>query len=281
MPKNILVALACMLAATLPASAQDTPKALSEKLSQAIQSKDLSAAEKLVEWDDAPVAAYRIFKMSIADCFTSKCGIEVAKITEDEKKPQEDYHFIVMPEGKIKLTGSDGSEGFSMPFAKLNDTYRIILGQQTDQAYKEAKAATDVNKIANQLDPDLVSSGEALPADGGTLSETYRQYIAALKKGDTEYLAQHGTSGDRYFFGKAYKENPIKRQIALDLAQLEGIAEPKIEGGFKKDNRAMLLVSGTNGQGWTTKGAVTLLQEGDKWVMEDKSYLSYPEKKNS
>jgi hypothetical protein len=253
-----------------------TPVELAAKLKAAIDAKDIDAASKLVAWEQAPIPAHRVFKMSVADCFGAQCKVETAEMPEEEKKPQADYQFSVPPEGKLKITQPDGSEGLSMPYGKVNGDYKIILGQQTKEAYAEAKAAADARKIAESLDADLIASGQPLPAGGGEVSSAYRDYLAAIGRKDTAFLAANGTAGDRYFFGNAYKNNPAKAAIALDLARMESISEPTIKGGFLKDNRALLLVSGVNGQGWTTEGAVTLSRNDGKWAVEDKAYSSYP-----
>jgi len=259
------------------AFAAETSKALASELTSAIAAKDLNAASKLVEWGQAPIMAHRMFKMSVADCFApATCKIELAEMTADEKKPQQDYHFTTVPEGKVKIVPPEGGEGLSLPFAKINNQYKIILGAQTPEAYAQDKAAADAKKIAQELDADLISTGQPLPADGGAPSAAYREYLAAITRGDTSYLAQRGTTGDRYFFGQAYKDNPVKASVALELAKMESITQATVKGGFVKDNRALLLVSGPSGQGWTTEGAVTLVQEGGKWAVEDKSYRSYP-----
>jgi hypothetical protein len=266
-----------LFSGTEQAFAAETPNALASELSSAIAAKDLNAAGKLVEWAQAPVVAYRMFKMTLADCFApATCKVEVAAMTEEEKKPQPDYHFTTVPEGKLKITPPDGNGGTSFPFAKINNQYKIIIGAQTPESYAQVKAAADAKKIAADLDADLVGSGQPLPADGGAPSAGYREYLAAITRGDTAFLADHGTSGDRYYFGTAYKNNPVKAAVALELAKMESLAQATVKGGFVKDNRALLLVSGLSGQGWTTEGAVTLVQEGDKWVIEEKRYLSYP-----
>lgn len=276
--RHFLIALGILSVCSMQSAfAADSPKSLASELQSAISAKDLGAASKLVEWGQAPVAAYRLFKMSIADCFSpAVCKIEVVEMTEEEKKPQLDYRFTTVPEGQLKVISSDGEEGFRMPFAKVNTTYKIIIGSQTPEAYAQTKAATDAKKIAQEMDPDLLSNGQLLPADGGEPSAAYREYLAAIARGDKAYLAQHGTVADKYFFGNAYKDNPVKAEVAMDLAKMESITTPTLKGGFIKDNRALLLVSGPSGQGWTTEGAVLLMQEGGKWVIEDKSYLSYP-----
>jgi len=275
--KSILLSFTVFFS-SYPVHAIENPQALAAALSSAIAAKDMNSASKLVEWGQAPVAAYRIFKMSIADCFgPATCKVAVVKMTEEEKNPQTDYKFAVIPEGQLKIISSEpGDGGFSMPFAKVGNAYKIILGQQTEGAYAQARSAADSNKIAQGLDADLVSTGKPLPIDGGELAAAYREYLAAIARKDTSFLAQHGTEGDRYFFGTAYKNNPVKAEVALELAALENIIEPKIKGGFIKDDRAILLVSGSSGQGWTTEGAVTLKRDSGKWLVEDKSYLSYP-----
>ena len=197
-------------------------------------------------------------------------------ISEEETKPQGDYYFPTKPEGKIKIVQPSGGEGFSMPFAKIDGGYRIIIGEQTEKSYADTKAAADPQKIAEGMDEDLATTGKKIAADGGEFLAIYKSYLAAIAKGDTEYLAANGTAGDKYFFGKAYKDNPVKRGVALELARLESIKEPTIKGGYEKDGKAILLVSGVNGQGWTTEGAVLLMQNDGIWAMEDRSYVSYP-----
>ncbi len=260
------------------ANAIETPTDLIEKLKAAIAAKNMQAASKLVEWGHAPIPAYRIFKMSLADCFPpAQCKIEVVEMSAEHKNPQGDYKFSVVPEGELKLIDSSvgGSDGFSMPFAKVGTEYKIIIGEPTEAGFAQTKASVDARKIAEELAPDLLT-GEALPADGGGTAAAYRDYLAAIARNDTNFLAQHGTEGDRYFFGTAYKSNPTKAAINLDLIRLETIKEPTIKAGYVKDNRAVLLVSGANGQGWTTEGAVTFVRESNKWTIEDKTYLSYP-----
>lgn len=274
--KFSIVCLA-LFAATPQAQAAETPQALAAQLSAALQAKDMNAATQLVEWGQAPVAAYRIFKMSMADCFApAQCKIEVATMNDDERKPQADYHFTVEPEGKLKIMNPGSSDGFNVPFAKVKDQYKIIIGEQTSEAYAQAKTETDAKKIALELDPDLLTSGQPLPADGGEPSAAYREYLSAVARGDSAFLAKHGTAGDQYLFGQAYKDNPTKAAVALELARMETITQPTIKGGFIKDNRAMLLVSGPSGQGWTTEGAVTFFRDSGTWSIDEKRYLSYP-----
>ncbi len=259
------------------ARALDNPKALADNLSAAMSKKDMNAATKLVQWDKAPIAAHRLFKMSIADCFAPKlCKVEITSISDEEKKPQLDYQYSVIPEGQIKIIEADGNEGLHMPFAKINNEYKIILGQQTDQAFAQAKASTDALKIAQELDPDLVASGQKLEIDLTVEpSSSYFRYVEAITNGDTAFLAQSGTAGDRYFFGTAYQDNPVKKEVALELARMENIPKPTIKGGFIKDNKALLMVSGSNGQGWASEGVVQLILDAGKWSIEDKLFLSY------
>ena len=274
--KSLLAGL-IVCGATSDALAIDTPDALAAQLRSAIESKDIEAASKLVEWRQAPITAYRMFKMSVADCFApASCKIETAAISEQNKAPHDDYYFPIAPQGEIKIIPPQGGDGFSMPFAKINDSYRIVIGQQSDKAYQETKNAANARNIAQELDPDLLSSGDALPADGGEPLKAYREYLAAIARGDSTFLAQAGASGDRYYFGKAYKDNPLKTAITIDLIRMESVNEPKIQAGFIRDNRALLLVSGTNGQGWNTEGAITLMKDSDRWAIEDTRYVSYP-----
>lgn len=264
---------------TNSAGAAESSKALAAALDAAIKAKDINAAVKLVAWEQAPIMAHRFFRMSIADCaIAANCKVEVAEMSAEEKQPQQDYFFATPPEGQLKLVSPEDTEGFSMPFAKVGAEYKIILGQQTEESYAQSKAAADAKKLAEELELDVVSTGQGLPAGGGDPAAAYTKYITAIKDGDTAYLGQQGTQSDKYFFGDAYKDNAIKNAINLELARMENIAQPVVKGGFIKDNKAVLMVSGTNGLGWITEGAVLLLLTDGKWTMEDKFYASYSPK---
>lgn len=276
--KLLLVNLSVSLS-PFSAYAAESSKALAAALEAAIKTKDINGAVKLVQWDQAPVMAHRFFRMSVADCaIAANCIVEIAEMSPEEKQPQQDYFFVIPPEGKLNLVSPEDTEGFSMPFAKIGAEYKIILGQQTDEAYAQSKEAADAKKLATELDAELLASGQALPADGAEPAIAYKAYISAINEGNTTYLAQQGTQSDKYFFGEAYKDNPIKSTINLELTRMESIAQPVIQGGFVRDNKALLLVSGTNGLGWPTEGAVLLLKNGSAWAIEDKLYASYAPK---
>jgi len=260
------------------ATAADNPQGLLDELKAVIAKKDVNAATILIDWGNAPVQAYRMLKMSVADCFApAKCQIATGPLTEADKTPNENYYFPVAPEGVIRIKSEPEEEGFSMPYAKVNGSYKIVIGQLTEKSWNEVKLAADASKIAKEMASDIVTSGKPLPADGGEPAKAYREYLAAVAKGDTDFLAQHGSQGDLYFFGTAYKANPTKAAITVDLTRMEVIAEPIIKGGFIQDSRAVLLVSGLNGLGWITEGAIILAQKDRKWSIEDHRHEGYPQ----
>jgi len=276
---TLLVALAVSLSSLVvlnDAAAAGSPKELVEKLTKALRDKDMAAASALIEWGQAPVAAYRIFKMSMADCFApTLCKVELLPFNDATENPQPDYRFAIPPEGETKLTIPGESGGFSMPFAKVGSEYKFVLGQPTEEAYLLSKANANARKIAELVEPDLVANGKELPANGGAQAASYQNYVNAISKGDTEYLSKKGSTGDRYYFGGAYQSNPVKAGIALELAQMENISTPTILGGFFNEHKAVLLVSGKNAQGWHTEGAVTIMNENGEWTVEEKQYESY------
>ena len=286
MQQNLFTLSLCTLFAfvvaegTAIAQLATSPADLASALRSKIEAKDLVAAGKLVEWGNAPIPAYRIFRMSIADCFTpAKCKLEIQPFDKGDGAPPPDYVFPVPPEGQLKLSVVGESDGFTMPFAKIGNEYRFVIGQLNADGYAQAKLATDARKVAEALDADLISSGVPLPADGGEPGKAFQRYLSAISSGDTAFLGEHGTAADRYFFARAFKDNPIKAGIALELTRLESIAIPTIKEGFQKESKALLLLSGTNALGWTSEGAVLLLKsEAGVWEMEDKSFQSYPPK---
>ncbi|MCB0354772.1 MAG: hypothetical protein KDD64_14650, partial [Bdellovibrionales bacterium] len=121
--------------------AADSAEGLVKALTQAIKDKDISAANALVDWRNAPVVAYRFFQMSIADCFDPPfCKVSTGPLEEADRSPQGGYVYAVQPEALLKVIPGDGNGDLTLPFAKVGSEYKIVMTQDTPETIARAKA---------------------------------------------------------------------------------------------------------------------------------------------
>jgi hypothetical protein len=250
---------------------------LANEFQAALKSGDIEGAEKLVRWGNAPVEAYRLFRMSLADCLSpAKCSVKTAPMSDEEKAGQANYFFSPAPEGQLVLKDAENNEGFKLPFAKINGSYQVILGNVTKVGRDRILESANPNNFGKELAPDVIEEGVKLPANGGEQFEAYREYSQAVARKDKVFLATKGTEKDRFFFSKFYSEKPVKEKIALELTRLENLVDPIFEDGFVLENRAVLMLKGKSGLGWDAVGAVALTKEAGVWGVNDKIISGIP-----
>jgi len=169
-------------------------------------------------------------------------------------------------------SGSQSGSGWYTLKLPRNDGKRIEGSfRSNDEADKKSGRFYEMN-FALDL-PGAPNLGTALPADGGEPGKAYRNYLAALKKGDVDALAKTMTK-DRADELIAHRNDPDFKMM-FAFIQGSAIRDPKVVKGFSKGDTATLELSGKDGDGQSATSNVTMQKEGGSWKLAKESMTSH------
>ena len=175
----------------------------------------------------------------------------------------------------INAPGSSGSQSgsgwYTLKLVK-NDTKRVEgTFRSNDEADKKEGRFFDL-KFALDIagPPDL---GAPLPADGGEPLKAYRAYLAALKKGDVDTLAQTMTR-ERSAEIVAHRNDPDFKMM-FGFIQQSALRDPKFVKGNSKGDTATLELTGKDGDGANATSIATMQKEGGTWRLAKESMTSH------
>ena len=110
-------------------------------------------------------------------------------------------------------------------------------------------------------------SGDPLPAGGGEAGKAYLAYVAAVKKGDAEYLrSQLGEMAEWMM----PKDNEESTKSYIEGLRFGVPVSATVSGGWSQGERAILKVEGKDSDGNTQRGVVLMVKDGERWKEESK-----------
>lgn len=277
-----------------------TPEQLARDVEAALQSGDIDAFAAQVDFAGAPSMMQYMMLGMVDECSREMhCSITVTA-TDAEFEAQaaqemaEDGAEMPYPiAGLLELKGepreAEDGNGFSMsarmPFALVEDRYRIASGRYTPARMAELQATTAesaaaatlergvINPNTGDIDPDWVDRAERLPPGGGDVGAAWlariRAVAAAAAAGDPDAAWEaSGEWGRRMvdktdYFGKEIPLESRKRQLRTEYVRM--VVDAEVLGGYRLDNLAMLIIEGRNGSGGIVRGAQFLKLSDNGW----------------
>lgn len=187
---------------------------------------------------------------------TAKASYVAVTLKDGDDSPDLSIHVEGVP-GNTAMSG-----GFKVTL-QVNDGKRVE-GRCSNDPKSRRKYPTDVDFAVAIATPD---PGTALPAGGGAAGNAYVAYVAAVRKGDVDAIAQGMEKDHAQAFLTHRKDADFKQM--LGMFQAMSPKEIRVLGGALVGTRATLEVQGKDSDGNELKGNVRLLKDADGWRVAD------------
>lgn len=300
--RNMLkLCTALSLCGTLSACGGGSPDQLASSLETALKSGDLDAELALLDSPNIPSDQKFFYADAVVDCSDGSmtCTVKAVPLNDEFKKRLElqagkGVEFAAAPEGLIQVAeeGKGMKGSYSLPYAKVGGSYKIVAGHYTAQKVAELRAQTAQAKTDEYLkagvgyppNPDWKSQATALPADGGeagaALVSMVKARTDAVKAGDVDKRIAAGDERDAIIYaakGADGTEHPLKiRQLSMRVQSMRELADVKVLGGYQNGDAAVLTIEGHDGGGWVVRGAQFMEKKGGKWETGELDSVSTP-----
>jgi len=221
-------------------------------------------ADKPIDAASANAAADR--GEAVSDQMRSKDALRVELNLEGDGSVQ---NVNILGQG---FSGSQSGSGWYTLNLVHNDAKRIEgTFRSNDEADKKEGRFYDL-RFALDL-PGAPDLGTALPADGGEPGKAYRNYLAALQKGDIDALAKTMTKerGDELLAHR----NDADFKMMFAFIQGSAMRNPKIVKAFGKGDTATLELSGKDGDGNSATSIATMEKQSGTWRLAKESMTSH------
>ena len=183
-------------------------------------------------------------------------------------------YFQFEPNGKYHgmsyyLTSGDGC-GFCYD-ATVKSTIKIA-GQHANGTL----SFKDENRSFNiRLDVPVAPKewGKPIAGEGGEIGKAFRAYNAAMQQDDREAMFKLLDADNREAWTKREKAGKLDSYLNYRAEKVHWrLKDARIDGGYVRENQAVLLVKGSTPILDHVHGQVTLTREGDGWKISDEVY---------
>ncbi len=290
--RAIAIALAALSGS---ACGSDSPDALAQKLSSALHSGDLEAANALLQNQHNAADQQLAYISLVENCSNGfECKVSRGAVTADFTKSMasdrenEGRELPMAAEGLLTVStsykdaNSDANDTFTLPYAKVDGSYKIISAKYTAAKLHELQAKSAQIVAEEQLavgidgDPDWKSKATQLAADGGDPGKQLVAHVAAIAKAfkDHDYASLIALGGVRanYLYAEKDSSGAVvpakKRQLILQGQQVQELLDVKVLGGYQQGDTAVVIIEGHNGAGWIVRGLYQMQMTDGKWLAQ-------------
>ena len=284
------------------------PQRLAKALQDALAKGDADAVLASADMRGAPAMAVFMLADLPSDCDDGAvCTVSVKPLDAEWKADNEKQmleqgaEWGVTPEGLIAISAKDAGEGggsseMSLPYAKVDGQYRIVIGRYTAARLAELKATTPqaaalktleggiYDSAAGERDTTWATTAEVLPADGGEAGAAFLAKVqamaAAIMAKDPDAAAIAGGDWGAAVLGATdYAGKPVPLELRKRKLRAQGtrmLVDARVLGGWRKGATAVLVIEGTNGVGNIVRGAQLMELADGTWTDAGKDVIEFP-----
>lgn len=289
---------------TSACSGASSPERLVATLQEALAKGDVDAVLACASLEGAPAMAVFMLADLPNDCDDGTVCTVANKPLDAEWKAEnartmaeQGAVWSVEPEGLVAISAKEegGSMDLSLPYAKVDGQYRIVIGTLSPEKRAELEATTPraaaehtlelgiYDDAAGERDLSWKTTAAALPADGGEAGAAFLAKVAAMaaaiKANDPDAAAATGEWAARVFGAKDYDGTAIPLEVRkrkLRAQATRQLVEARVLGGWRKGDTVVLVIEGTNGVGNTVRGASLWQLADGKWQDQGQDVIEIP-----
>ena len=299
------LALLALLASSACSQAQSSPEALAKAVQTAFSKGDFDAARKLADIELAPAQLHFFYFDAVRECAsesvcsTSTAAADAELITRLTEQAAQMNAEAPKVEGtiKIEMKAKDGSSSgkMEMPYARIGNDYKLVSIAYSPAEIARLKATSSesllkeffskgIRDSKGELRTDWETVATKLPADGGEAGKAFveqtRKMSAAVDARDPDAAMNSGSQMARIVYrDKGWDDKPIAladRQAKLRVQALRMLRDVKVSGGYQFEDAAVLLIEARDGIGWSVRGPILLVKEGDAWDKAGDHQIRFP-----
>ena len=299
------LALLALLASSACSQAQSSPEALAKAVQTAFSKGDFDAARKLADIELAPAQLHFFYFDAVRECAsesvcsTSTAAADAELITRLKEQAAQMNAEVPKVDGtiKIEMKAKDGSSSgkMEMPYAKVGNAYKLVsiayppteiarLKATSSESLLKEFFAKGIRDSKGDMRTDWETVATKLPADGGEAGKAFveqtRKMSAAVDARDPDAAMNSGSQMARMIYrDKGWDDKPIAladRQAKLRVQALRMLRDVKVSGGYQFADAAVLLIEARDGIGWSVRGPILLVKEGDAWDKAGDHLIRFP-----
>lgn len=299
------LALLALLASSACSQAQSSPEALAKAVQTAFSKGDFDAARKLADIELAPAQLHFFYFDAVRECAsesvcsTSTAAADAELIARLKEQAAQMNAEVPKVDGtiKIEMKAKDGSSSgkMEMPYAKAGNAYKLVSIAYSPTEIARLKATSSesllkeffskgIRDSKGDMRTDWETVATKLPADGGEAGKAFveqtRKMSAAVDARDPDAAMNSGSQMARIVYrDKGWDDKPIAladRQAKLRVQALRMLRDVKVSGGYQFEDAAVLLIEARDGIGWSVRGPILLVKEGDAWDKAGDHLIRFP-----
>ncbi len=296
----------CLLIA---ACSGGTPERLASDMQKALQKGDIDAALALGDLEGAPPEALFFYADMVPDCQSGAiCSVTLEPYTperaEEDRRSAEEQGFemtatpvgLLVVSSQSKDASGESSSKMRLPFAKVGNTHKVIIGRYSAAKLAEMRATPTEALVEKMLAAGIYDDATqshrsdwkeiatALPAGGGDVGAWFKQRTeamhAAARAGDLDAVIKAGGAmAAMTYRDKEYDGTPVPRELRLlklRAQTLRSLATVKVLGGYQYGTDTLLIIEGTSDNGWIVRGPILISGEGEEMGVSGRGTISYP-----
>lgn len=299
------LALLALLASSACSQAQSSPEVLAKAVQTAFSKGDFDAARKLADIELAPAQLHFFYFDAVRECAsesvcsTSTAAADAELIARLKEQAAQMNAEVPKVDGtiKIEMKAKDGSSSgkMEMPYAKAGNAYKLVSIAYSPTEIARLKATSSesllkeffskgIRDSKGDMRTDWETVATKLPADGGEAGKAFveqtRKMSAAVDARDPDAAMNSGSQMARIVYrDKGWDDKPIAladRQAKLRVQALRMLRDVKVSGGYQFEDAAVLLIEARDGIGWSVRGPILLVKEGDAWDKAGDHLIRFP-----